>query len=147
VSLYDLLSSTNEGRRGLAGARLRHEVLAALHQALEASGMSKAQLASSLGVRRSAVTGVFKGNGNLRVNTLSQYLFEMGFEGRFVAHPVGAARETALTWRRVAMRAGASPATDAALEAAPQEWVEAGPPAPVRVAARTLRRTDFSIAA
>jgi transcriptional regulator with XRE-family HTH domain len=80
-SLYDRLASKPGGEAALAAARLRREMLVALHHAFQVSGLrTHAEVARRLGVRRSAVSQVFKGYGNLRVNTIAQYLFALGFE-------------------------------------------------------------------
>jgi transcriptional regulator with XRE-family HTH domain len=80
-SLYDRVAAKSGGAAALAAARLREELLVALHQAFEASGLrSKAELARRLNVRRSAVNQVFKGDGNLRATTIAEYLFALGFE-------------------------------------------------------------------
>jgi transcriptional regulator with XRE-family HTH domain len=64
----------------IAGARLRAKVLALLKAALEESGLKAKDLADRLGVRKSAVSQVLNGNGNMRLNTLADYLLELGFE-------------------------------------------------------------------
>ncbi|WP_157891958.1 helix-turn-helix domain-containing protein [Frankia alni] len=69
-----------DGPRDLADARIRHEILRCLHAALRASGINQADLARRLGVRRSAVNQVFKGDGNVRISTVAQYLHALGFE-------------------------------------------------------------------
>jgi len=80
-SLYDRVASKPGGEAALAAARLRREMLVALHHAFQASGLrTQAEVARRLGVRRSAVSQVFKGDGNLRVNTIAEYLFALGFE-------------------------------------------------------------------
>ncbi|KHL15700.1 helix-turn-helix protein [Mumia flava] len=78
MTLRDRITSVPDGARDLAAARLRCEALKLLHQALEESGMSKTELAAKLGVRKSAVTQVFRGDGNVRVNTLADYLWALG---------------------------------------------------------------------
>lgn len=94
TSLYDRVNSSDEGSRALAGARLRYEVLKVLHRALEQSGLNQTQLARKLGVRKSAVNQVFRGDGNVRVTTIAEYLHEMGME--LSVHPVpGTHREAA----------------------------------------------------
>jgi len=53
----------------------------ALHQAFKASGVrTRSEVADRLKVRKSAVSQVFRGDGNLRINTLAEYLFALGFE-------------------------------------------------------------------
>lgn len=80
MSLYERFASTIRGARALAAARLRHEILGVLHQGLSLSGLTQSDTAKSLGIRRSAVNQVFRGDGNLRVNTIADYLDTMGFE-------------------------------------------------------------------
>ncbi|GAA1855988.1 helix-turn-helix domain-containing protein [Actinomadura bangladeshensis] len=80
MSLYDRIAAKPGGESDLAKARLRYEVLGALQRAFTLSQTSQADLARKLRVRRSAVNGVVRGDGNVRINTLAEYLFEMGFE-------------------------------------------------------------------
>jgi transcriptional regulator with XRE-family HTH domain len=80
-SLYDRVAGKPGGEAVLAAARLRREVLVALHQAFAASGLTtKTEVARRLDIRRSAVSQVFRGDGNLRINTLAECLFTLGFE-------------------------------------------------------------------
>ncbi|MFC8778845.1 helix-turn-helix domain-containing protein [Streptomyces nigra] len=79
-SLYERFAGSDDGAQLLAAARLRREVLRLLHRALEASGLTQSQLAERLNVRKSAVSQVFRGDGNLRINTLAHYLGAMGYE-------------------------------------------------------------------
>ncbi|MFD0457492.1 helix-turn-helix domain-containing protein [Streptomyces violaceoruber] len=79
-NLYERFASSEDGAQLLAATRLRRETLRILHKALEASGLTQSQLAERLRIRKSAVNQVFRGDGNLRVNTLAQYLSAMGFE-------------------------------------------------------------------
>ena len=90
--LHDLMSSSQEGRRRLAAARLRREVLVNLESALEESGMTQSALASALGRTRSAVNQVFGGDGNIRISTLAEYLHAMGQELVLTRVPEGATR-------------------------------------------------------
>lgn len=78
--LYERIANRPGGGRGLASARLRRRVLVLLHQALEGSGLSQSLLGEKLGIRRSAVNQVFRGDGNVRIDTLADYLYEMGYE-------------------------------------------------------------------
>ncbi|WP_441245596.1 helix-turn-helix domain-containing protein [Kitasatospora sp. McL0602] len=80
TSLYERMASSPSGARMLAGARLKHEALRSLHQALLASGMSQSELAEKLGVGKSAVNQTLRGDGNVRIKTLAEYLHAMGFE-------------------------------------------------------------------
>lgn len=78
--LYERIAKEPGGLRSLASARLRRRVLTLLHKALERSGLTQSDLAKKLGYRRSAVNQVFRGDGNVRIETLAEYLHEMGFE-------------------------------------------------------------------
>jgi transcriptional regulator with XRE-family HTH domain len=80
ASLYEQLEAKNKGGMALASARLRYEVLGALHKALDACGMSQSDLARRMQLRRSAVNQVFRGDGNVRISTLAEYLYSMGYE-------------------------------------------------------------------
>ena len=80
-TLYDRVANKPGGAAALAAARLRREVLVALHQAFEASGLdTQTEIARRLNVRKSAVNQVLRGDGNLRISTLAEYLFTLGFE-------------------------------------------------------------------
>jgi predicted XRE-type DNA-binding protein len=87
--IAERLRSTPRGQRALASARLRYEILAMLHAALAQSGMTQANVASLLGIRRSAVNQVFRGDGNLRISTLAEYLAAMGGEVQLEVVPLG----------------------------------------------------------
>lgn len=80
VNAYERVAATAAGARGLAGSRLRYEVLKALHGALSRSGRTQSELAARLGIRKSAVNQVLRGDGNVRVTTLAEYLQALGFE-------------------------------------------------------------------
>ena len=81
MSLYDRVASKPGGEAALAAARLRREILVALHQAFAASGLeTQTEIARRLNVRKSAVSQVLRGDGNLRITTLAEYLFALGFE-------------------------------------------------------------------
>ncbi len=80
-TLYDRVASKPGGEAALAAARLRREVLVALHHAFAASGLeTQTEIARRLNVRKSAVSQVLRGDGNLRITTLAEYLFALGFE-------------------------------------------------------------------
>jgi transcriptional regulator with XRE-family HTH domain len=99
-SLYDRVASKPGGEAALATARLRREVLVALHQAFAASGLTtKTEVARRLDIRRSAVSQVFRGDGNLRINTLAEYLFTLGFELDVKLVPAGEPRRAELEGR------------------------------------------------
>jgi len=92
MTVYERLADSFDGTRRLARARLRYNVLGTLHRSLESSKMTKTQLADRLGVRKSAVSQVFGGDGNLRVNTIADYLAGMGCELELQIVPEGTAR-------------------------------------------------------
>ncbi|GAA4102398.1 hypothetical protein GCM10022248_89250 [Nonomuraea soli] len=98
-ALYERLAAQPDGLRLLAAARLRRKVIKVLHRSLELSGLSQSDLGKRLGRRRSAVNQVFKGDGNVRVETLAEYLYEMGFELDLQLVPAGELRRAALEQR------------------------------------------------
>ncbi|MFF4311694.1 helix-turn-helix domain-containing protein [Streptomyces sp. NPDC001507] len=110
-SLYDRFASSEDGAQLLAATRLRREVLRILHRALTASGLTQSQLAERLHVRKSAVSQVFRGDGNLRVNTLAQYLGAMGYELDVRVVEAGEPRNAILEGREM-------------IPAIKQDWVE-----------------------
>lgn len=100
MSLYDRVLSRTDGGRTLAVARLKRTVLSTLHRAFGISGIeSQSDLARRLRVRRSAVNQVFNGDGNLRISTLAEYLYEMGCELEVRLVRVGEPRAAALEGR------------------------------------------------
>ncbi len=80
MSLRKIVESIPGGTAALASARLRRRVLRALDEGMESSGISQAELARRLGRSRSAVNQVLTGDGNLRIETLAEYLEAMGCE-------------------------------------------------------------------
>jgi len=92
MTMYDDFAKSSDGERRLARARLRYSVLRTLSKALADAGLNKSQLAERLGIRKSAVSQVFGGVGNVRVNTVADYLWAMGCELDIRALPVGSAR-------------------------------------------------------
>ncbi len=99
ATLYERLESTDRGSAALSSARLRRTALAALYRALESAGMSQAELSRRLGVRRSAVNQVFRGDGNLRLETLAEYLHGMGVEADLRLAPLGELRSASTELR------------------------------------------------
>lgn len=96
MSLYSRLAKVPAGARALSAARLRYEVLSLLHSALQKSGISQSELAERLGVRKSAVNQVLRGDGNVRISTLADYLHALDFEVELRLVPVGKPREDAV---------------------------------------------------
>lgn len=112
-TLYDRVAAKRGGKAALAAARLRREMLASLHEAFQASGLNtQSEIARRLGVRRSAVNQVFRGDGNLRINTLAEYLYTLGFELDVMLVPAGEPRRAELEGRpsRAAFPLWTSPA-------------------------------------
>src|SRR5258708_39114777 len=112
-NLYDRVAAKPGGKAALAAARLRREVLVSLHEAFHASGLStQSEIARRLGVRRSAVNQVFRGEGNLRINTVAEYLHTLGFELDVTLIQAGEPRRAELERRppRAAFPLWASPA-------------------------------------
>lgn len=95
MSIYEYVASQPEGSRRLAAGRLRYAALKILHAALEESGITQSELASKLGIRKSAVNQVFRGDGNVRINTLAEYIHELGSEVHMELAPAGTARANA----------------------------------------------------
>lgn len=96
MTLYSRLSRTREGARALSAARLQYDVLRLMHMALGRAGITQVELAKRLGVRKSAVNQVFRGDGNVRVSTLAEYLHAMGAEVELQLVPAGKPREDAV---------------------------------------------------
>lgn len=92
TSLYDRIAGEPDGRRRLASARLRRRVLVLLHEALGRSELNQSDLAKKLGIRKSAVNQVFRGDGNVRIDTLADYLHELGLEAEIKLVPAGTHR-------------------------------------------------------
>lgn len=100
MSLYDRVLARPDGGRALAVSRLKRAVLSALHEAFDMSGTaSQSDLARRLHVRRSAVNQVFHGDGNLRISTLAEYLYEMDCELDITVVRAGEPRAAALEGR------------------------------------------------
>lgn len=95
--IFEMISSTSEGRRRLAASRLRREAVLSLGIALSESRMTHSQLAQILGKPCTKVDEVFSGDGDIRISTLAEYLDAMGQELILTVVPAGTAR-TAL-WR------------------------------------------------
>lgn len=99
-ALYDRLKKAPQGLRALSIARLKYEVLNVLWDALRRSELSQSDLAAKIGVRKSAVNQVFKGDGNVRIATLAEYLHVMGFEAELKLVRAGKPREDAVRQMR-----------------------------------------------
>ena len=69
-----------DGKKLLASAKLRRQIIRALNHALENSNLTQSDLARELGKTRSAVNQVLTGDGNLKIETVAEYFFAMGTE-------------------------------------------------------------------
>jgi hypothetical protein len=130
MSLYDRVLARKDGGRTLAVARLKRAVLATLHEAFRVSGIgSQSDLAKRLDVRRSAVNQVFLGDGNVRISTLAEYLYEMGYELDVTIVRSGEPRAAALEGRapRPAMLTSGFSGTPAFRFLGAQESAQGGP--------------------
>src|SRR4051794_21233132 len=78
TDLYTAVAATPDGNRRLAAAHARYDTLRLLHRTLEGAKLTRSALANRLGIRKSAVSQVLSGNGNVRINTLADYLYECG---------------------------------------------------------------------
>lgn len=77
------ISSKMESRemRGYrSSARLRARVLAVLSAALDRESISRTELAKRLGIKKSAVSQVLNGNGNIQLSTLAEYMSALNLE-------------------------------------------------------------------
>lgn len=99
TSLYERMAQSDRGARILASARLRHEVLRKLYLALEGSGLTQNRLSEILRIRKSAVSQTLRGDGNLRIKTLAEYLHAMGYELELRLVEAGEPRKAALEAR------------------------------------------------
>lgn len=97
MTLREEFEKTPNGKRLLASARLRRGLMKALHEALSTSQMNQSDLARSLKKSRSAVGQVLNGDGNVKVETISDYLFAMGTELQVSLVPVGQTKRPAFT--------------------------------------------------
>ena len=84
MTLRHAVEGARGGRGVMAGAVLRRRILQLMEEALMASGLSQADVARSLGCSRSAVSQTLGGDGNLRIDTLAEYLDALGFEVEIV---------------------------------------------------------------
>jgi transcriptional regulator with XRE-family HTH domain len=108
-TLYEQVAAMPGGEAAVAAARLRMEVLGSLFEAFKASGLhTQSEVARRLGIRRSAVNQVFRGDGNLRINTLAEYLYILGFELDVKLVPAGESRRAELEERPAETRSGSS---------------------------------------
>ena len=91
MTMRRALEQVSGGRGLLSGARLRRRVLQLMEEALEESGLSQADVARHLGCSRSAVSQTFGGDGNLRIDTLAEYLDALGYEAEVIIRARGSA--------------------------------------------------------
>lgn len=80
MNLTEYVENVPDGQRMLASSRFRRDVLVMLDDAIEKSGVSELELAQRLGLSQRDISEVLSSDGNLRMETISDYLFEMGFQ-------------------------------------------------------------------
>ncbi|WP_299928902.1 helix-turn-helix transcriptional regulator [uncultured Nocardioides sp.] len=147
MTLSNLLSSTPEGRRAMAAAKLRGDVLELLHDALETAGMTRVALATKLGRGKSAVTNALTGDGNLRVNTIAEYLDAMDMDLEISARPRAAAQVARTTHVDVLALMDAGTPHAEFFWSEMNTTVESTDTPPVEHQLRPVRRADYSMAA
>ena len=96
MSLRRMIEQLPRGGSILASARLRRQIVKSLNSALTDSKMSQSELARALGKSRSAVSQVLTGDGNLKIETVAEYLHEMGAEMNVSVHFPDANRQVSL---------------------------------------------------
>src|SRR6266487_4389419 len=102
MSLYESFAARPGGGRALAKARLQRTVLRILDRALTLSSVeSQSALAERLQIRKSAVSQVLRGDGNVRISTLADYLYELGFEANLELVSAGELRRAVVEGREV----------------------------------------------
>jgi transcriptional regulator with XRE-family HTH domain len=104
MSFSRIVEAVPGGRGLLASARLRRQALMLLEECLEESGLSQADLARVLGRSRSAVNQVLGGDGNVRLETLAEYLDAMGCEVELAVRARSAASRGGLQTRSTTSR-------------------------------------------
>ena len=116
MSLRNIVESMRGGKAALASARLRRQVLRALDVGMASAGLTQAHLARRLGKSRSAVNQVLTGDGNLRIETLAEYLEAMGCEVVLSIRATGAhatsapaPHPSAVQWAAVSTHEASSP--------------------------------------
>jgi transcriptional regulator with XRE-family HTH domain len=127
MTLHDRVSAMPGGSRAIAASRLRRAVLTVLGKAFNTSGIeSQAELAKRLKVRRSAVNQVFRGDGNVRINTLAEYLSEMGFEVSLTLVNAGELRAAVLEDRAPIPAFGSTGTSTTMLYSLQNQWTTQG---------------------
>jgi hypothetical protein len=102
MSLYESFAARPGGGRAIAKARLQRAVLRILDRALILSAVeSQSALANRLHIRKSAVSQVLRGDGNVRISTLADYLYELGFEANLELVNAGELRRAVVEGRQV----------------------------------------------
>lgn len=99
--LYDRVAASEGGAERLAVARLRRQVLRCVHVALEASGLTRAELAGRLGVSGRTVDRVLDGDGDIRAGELARWLHALGYEADVRLVEAGEPRRAAVEHRAV----------------------------------------------
>lgn len=132
MSLYERLSATHDGRRALAKARLRTQVIEGLREAVEACGGGEDEFRRCAGLSKRRLRRVSTERADIRVDELADWLYTAGFELEVTLVPAGQPRADVLERREVAAAmpqvAADEPAGDAAgrLAAALERWTAIG---------------------
>jgi transcriptional regulator with XRE-family HTH domain len=113
--LSELLAENADGRREMVRARLRVDVSEALLLRMEALQVSKAALATKLGVSRSAVSQALTGSRNMSLNTLADMSAALELTPAILLQPHAAARPPVVP--------GRGPSIDTAASALPRTFV------------------------
>ena len=88
MTLIESFEQLPDGKKWMASARLRRGIIKALHDSLDKSELTQSDLARALGKSRSAIGQVFNGDGNLKIETISEYFFAMGAELQLTLRPI-----------------------------------------------------------
>lgn len=98
LPVNDRAAPTQAVARALAAARLRYDLLRAIHDAVDACGGPEA-FAKKAGVRAGLVRRVLDGDGNVRINLLAHWLHTAGYELVVRLVPAGAPRRAVIEER------------------------------------------------
>lgn len=80
MTLRRTIEQLPDGKKLLASAKLRRQIVRAMNRALITAEMTQSDLARELGKSRSAVNQVLTGDGNLKIETVAEYFCAMGSE-------------------------------------------------------------------
>lgn len=104
MSLYERLSATHDGRRALAKARLRTQVIEGLREAVEACG-GEDEFRRRTGLSKRRLRRGSTERKRIRVDELADWLHAGGFELEVRLVPAGQPRADVLKQRAAAKEA------------------------------------------